>query len=58
MKKIYKLSIQDSNGDKKILEVETSNLDKYLEEYSRTRHVVDWEILSEKVKPNKNLLFG
>lgn len=58
IKKRYVIEVKESGKPPKIIEVETLDLDKYLEDYSRNKHIEKYEILEEEYIKNKNLLLG
>lgn len=57
-----KMLLETSEGAiEREFEIETTNIVKYVEEFGRTRHIKNWEVLEETPLHNQtsnSLLFG
>lgn len=58
MKKKYLIEFTHSNGQKEEVELVTDRLEWSIEQWSRNRSIVKYEILEEGTNNNKQMLFG
>lgn len=58
MKKKYRIKVTLGDGTEKLLEQVVTDVAKYMEEYGRTRQVLNWELIDEQTTPSKALLLG
>ena len=56
--KTYVVEFVHANGEKEIVELTTDRLEWSIDEWSRNRHIVGYEVIEEGKSNNKQMLFG
>ena len=56
--KTYTIEFTHASGEKEIVELKTDRLQWSIDQWSRNRHIVKHEVISEGSSNNKQMLFG
>jgi hypothetical protein len=56
--KTYVVEFVHANGEKEIVELTTDRLEWSIDEWSRNRHIIGYEVIEEGKSNNKQMLFG
>jgi hypothetical protein len=55
---LYRVYVKEHGKADKTLQIVTSDIEKYLESYKRTRNIQSCKIIGEEVIASKNMLLG
>lgn len=58
MKKEYTVLFKERDGSNYEFTFTTDNIEKTIQEYTSTRHIVEYEILKEGISNKRQMLFG